>query len=572
MVEDTTKLAEKTNILDPKVVFDPTKETSTVATSWNTNNTDDAEAAENTVNAKGIADMTRVVGIDFPIIKIDSQVIPRQYINKFTLSYKGFVPSLYISVTKYPELILNNTGMVNKVTVIMIPPVDGTYKKISVDFYITNRDEFTNKYIFYCSYFFPELNKSFTTSLKNKDGICKMSTYDLVSSIATKCKLGFASSEKCKDIADTKTRLAINQTYTDVIQQHIKFGGIDNNSFFDCWIDVFGYLVLVNLSHIFSSKVQSNELSMKQLIGVNINDGNAENQIQYSTENVMRLFSNWKMAGKPTNNKILSYELIVNNSKIMHNGTDNKYFYLNHLTNSEGINDIKTENVTISEDTTDGELFKDAYTFQTNEYLGTEMGSKADGNTPVLIQEKRRDAYKAKLNSKILKVSLEQMNINIERGTLLNIMIYEYDRIKKAEIMRNTSNLSKSGDLSTTAKPVIDDETDDLNTEKLLEDSSIGVPNLELSGIYYVDGIEYIYNGNDKIEQYLYLIKHTGTANSYLNYSSLPKLKEIPENSTGTPNNEALAKIAKDILERVKKTGLTEEIKNHYKGLGITFE
>ena len=231
MAEETPKLAEKTNILDPKVVFDPSKENSTVATTWNTNKTDDTDAAENTVNAKGVADMTRVVGIDFPIIKIDSQVIPRQYINKFTLSYKNFVPSLYISVTKYPELILNNTGMVNKVTIIMIPPVDGTYKKISVDFYITNRDEFTNKYVFYCSYFFPELNKSFTTPLKNKDGNCKMNTYDLISSIASKCKLGFASSEKCKDIADTKTRLAINQTYIDIIQQHIKFGGIDNNSF-----------------------------------------------------------------------------------------------------------------------------------------------------------------------------------------------------------------------------------------------------------------------------------------------------------------------------------------------------
>ena len=141
---------------------------------------------------------------------------------------------------------------------------------------------------------------------------------------------------------------------------------------------------------------------------------------------------------------------------------------------------------------------------------------------------------------------------------------------KRFHIMNDIGNLQKYGIL---CKPVVvDDETDDLNTEKLLEDSSIGVPNLELSGIYYVDGIEYIYNGNDKIEQYLYLIKHTGTANSYLNYSSLPKLKEIPENATGTPNNEALAKIAKDIMEKVKETGLTEEIKNHYKGLGITFE
>lgn len=572
MAEDTLKLAEKTNILDPKVVFDPSKETTVVATTWNTNNEDEEDGAENTVNSKGVADMTRVVGIDFPIIKIDSQVIPRQYINKFTLTYNGFTPSLYISITKFPELILNNTGMVNKVTVIMIPPVNGTYKKISIDFYINNRDELSNKFIFYCSYFFPELQKRFTCSIKNKDNTSKISTYDLISSIAAKCKLGFAATEKCKDIADTKTRLAINQTYIDVIQNHIKFGGLDNNSFFDCWIDVYGYLVLVNLSHIFSSKVQTNELSMKQLTGVNLNDGNTTNKIEYSKEDVVRLFSNWKMTGKQTNNKILTYELIVNNSEIMNNGTDNTYFYLNHLTNSEGANDIKTEHITIDEETTDGKLFKDAYTFQKNAYIGTEMGSISDGNTPVLIQEKRRNAYKAKLNSKLLKISLETANINIERGMLLNIMIYEYDRIKKAEIMKHSSNLSKSGDLTTVAKPMVDDETDDLNTQKILEDSSFGVPNLELSGIYYVDGIEYKYDGNDRIQQYLYLIKHTGTANSYLNYTSMPKLKEIPENATGTANIDAVAKVAKDILEKVKKAGFSEEIKNHYKGLGITIE
>ena len=45
---------------------------------------------------------------------------------------------------------------------------------------------------------------------------------------------------------------------------------------------------------------------MKQLTGVNLNDGNTTNKIEYSKEDVVRLFSNWKMTGKQTNNKILT--------------------------------------------------------------------------------------------------------------------------------------------------------------------------------------------------------------------------------------------------------------------------
>lgn len=528
-MEEQIKLASETNVLDPKVVFDPTKINTTVATTWLTNNTTDPEAAENTINVKPAADQTKVAGIIFPIVRIDAHVIQQQNILKLKLSYTGFTPSLSLTIVKYPELVANTTGMVNKITVIMIPPVDGTYKKISLDFYITNVTDLGNKVTYSCDYFYPALQKRYTKAIKNESGTSKINTYDLFSSIAAECQLGFAATTMCKEIADTKARLTRNQSYINTIYEHLKFSGLDENSFLDGWIDVFGYLVLVNISNIFSSKVQSNELSMKELVGINTTDGTTEaKNIEYSTEDVMRSFTNWKIAGKKTANKIKDYKWVVDNGLIMQNGTDNTFYYLNHIVNGTGTNNISEERVLIEEDSADGKNFKDAYTFERKAYIGTEMGSTEEGNTPVLIQEKKRNAFFAKHRSKILKIQLEDLNVFIERGILVNIMIYEYDRVRKQQIMLNMPNVSAEGSFKTT--PDVEIAADEnLTMDAILSDNSIGIPNLEVCGIYYVDGIEYEYSAGGLIVQTLYLIKHSGVNNSYLNYSSLPKIKEIEE-------------------------------------------
>jgi hypothetical protein len=528
-MEEEIKLASETNLLDPKVVFDPTKLTTTVATTWITNDTSDPEAAENDVNVRPVEDQTKVSGIIYPIIRIDSHVIQRQNIHKLVLYYTDFIPSIDVTIIKYPELVVNTTGMVNKLTVIIIPPVNGTYKKISVDFYITNVMVSGDKVVYSCSYFYPALQKRFTKAIKNSSGTSKINTYDLLHSIASECQLGFAATTQCKEIADTKIRLTRNQSYIDVIKEHINFGGLDDKSFFDAWIDVYGYLVIANVSHIFESKVQSNELSMKELTGVNTTDSTSEMQtIEYSTEDVMRSFTNWKMAGKKTANKIKSYQWIVDNSSIIRNGTDNTFFYFNHLVNDTGSNNIESENIKIEEDSVDGKNFRDAYTFEKKMFIGTEMGSAAEGNTPVLIQEKKRNAFFAKRRSKQLKIELEEVNTFIERGTLINIMIFEFDRTQKQQLLLNTSNASTDGNISTTQTTEIADD-ENMTTDAILSDDSMGVPNLEVSGIYYVDGIEYRYTSEKLLTQTLFLIKHSGTNNSFLNYSSLPKQKELEQ-------------------------------------------
>ena len=200
------------------------------------------------------------------------------------------------------------------------------------------------------------------------------------------------------------------------------------------------------------------------------------------------------------------------------------YFYLDHLVNGSGNNGIQTVNIKIEEGSADSKNYPNAYNFQNNKFLGVEMGGEADGNTPVLIQERVRNAFFAKNKTKILKVELEVPNTNIERGTLINIMIYEFDRASKQQLLLNTENLESDGNLNETlSENSLDPETN----KAFLESDSLGVPNLEASGIFYVDGIEYVYDEQQKIKQTLYLIKHSGVKNSYLNHSSIPKNKNI---------------------------------------------
>ena len=58
--------------------------------------------------------------------------------------------------------------------------------------------------------------------------------------------------------------------------------------------------------------------------------------------------------------------------------------------------------------------------------------------------------------------------------------------------------------------------------EKILNDPEVGVPNLTVSGMYYISGIEYTYTNTYGILQTLVLLRKSPTV-SYFNYSSFVK-------------------------------------------------
>lgn len=513
---EQVKLNSITNSTDPKVVFDPKYQKSVIIKDWHPETQDDAKGKSSQIPGANV-DGIRVDGVLVPIIQIDSQVIATNDVLSMRLKWTNFKPSIEVMVNKSNYLTMQTPGMVSKMTVVILPPADGTYKKISLDFYINSVKDFGNMIRYSGDFFFPDLEKVYTKSLKKND-TSKLTTYELLESIANDCQLGFAATNKCKDVKDTKTRLCRDQNLQQVIQEHISFGG-DSQDIFDAWIDVYGYLVMVNLSWIMTKSVKLDELSMKELTGINLYDkGNfEENSVKYG-DDTFRTFTNWETDPKMQHNKIESYEWIVNNTAIKLHGTNNTYYIVNHITTG-GLNNIENENIKIEENTVDGQNFKNVYDFEKNSFIGTEMGSEVDNNTPVLLQKERRNAFMSKLQSKTLKVNLKDINVGLERGMLVNIAIYEFDRVNKVKMIQNSNNAKDGGDQTLEAGKI-----EDKNLEEFLNNPKLGLPNVSVSGIYFINGIEYYYDPKQKkMMQTLYLVKQTKHTN-YINYSSFAKL------------------------------------------------
>lgn len=509
------KLADVTNETDAKVVFDPKIVNTTVAKEWKPTNPNEEKAPDNG-QLKQPSDPIRFDGIYTPIIRINKLIVPEHDLISMKLYYTGFKPSIEIIVNNSKLQTIDTPGMVNKITIVMIPPENGTYKKISLDFYITSMSPIGSKTRYFGEYFLPALESKSVRVLK-QEGNNKLSTYQLLETIAAECQLGFAATEQCKDIADTKIRLVKSQNLQEVINEHMRFSGLDDNSIFITWIDVYNYIVMCNLSWVLSKSVSPDQLSIKMLEGVTSENAadTPTNTIKYG-DNTFRTFTNYKQQGQKSSNGIKTYEWIVNNQTIKIQGTNNTYFALDYIGDG-GTNNILTENITITEDTADGNNFKNVYDFQKMKFLGIEMGKESSGNTPVLFQEKRRDAYINKISNKILKVELNDFNIGLERGMLINLAIYEYDRAKKAELLKLMENVSSKGNTKT------ENTESSIDTKKIMDDPNIPVININISGLFFINGIEYLYTPKTKkIVQTLYLIRQK-PASSYSNFSSLTK-------------------------------------------------
>lgn len=517
---NTEQLSKTTNETDPLVVRDPSFPKTEIIKFWQPQNKGE-ETTKDTGKNTSNEDQTRVDGIKYPILLVNKTIIDRQHIRRLKLRTISGVPSLGFSIVKSSDITFIKTiGLVNKVTVVFLPPVDGTYRKISLDFYIEKTIDSSDTITYICSLLYPKLRKKYTKSISN-GSTNLLTTYELFEQIAKETELGFAATPQCKEIADKRLRISTDQTFKEVLDMHIKFAGVDKNSLFTYWIDFYGNIVLCNLAWVLSKAVNYNELSIKQLQGENITDSIAFNDktIEF-TDDTFRTITNVKVKDSVQANIIRTYSVESNTLNSIEHGTNNTYYIINHITNG-GNNFIESEKTTISEKTADGEEFKDLYNFEINEYRGVELGLTADGNSPVLRQEIYRDAFLLNTNIKTLKVELKTPHLGLQRGTLINVVIYEYDSVRKMQLLANMNNInSKKGEQDTEI------ETTDYDAETLegiKQNPDIGVPDLSVSGMYYINGIDLDYTQGIGITQTLYLIRKSPEA-TYQSFLSAQKI------------------------------------------------
>ena len=191
-----------------------------------------------------------------------------------------------------------------------------------------------------------------------------------------------------------------------------------------------------------------------------------------------------------TNLHFKVFENIINNNQIYNNGSLNTNWY---MTSPCEENKLEQEQLQIIENSVDGVNYSKEYEFSKTQFIGIEFSE-----TPTLFKKKINQRYFEKLRAKRLKIELERHNLGLERGTLINIIFKEY----------NSSVI----------------KTFDNNND--MEESIEGKINIYLSGMYYIDSMEFEYVTEDhKIKQYLYVIKKS-MDNKPLNKSENPVLEQ----------------------------------------------
>ena len=518
------ELIEPYNPLDPIVVFDPEVKQSPIVMRYNPPN-------EETGDNSNFQDSTKEDAIRFPLIKLNNKIIEKTNIEEFTLTLRDFLPHLKIQIADYNKTIQNTDvpGMNNVVTVIMVAPEDGSNKKISLDFYITKCDFFDKTIVYEGDLTLKDLRQVKWEQI----GDDKLTTYDMLQTIAKDCGLGFAATENCSTINDARWRQIYSKTYVDYINEQMELGGLDEYSVFDAWVDQFNYLTLVNIPWVMSEPVAPNQLVTKLIGGETLTETDFKIPEQTVAE-VPRTISNTKDGSAANNMMFNKFESAVSNEKIMEAGTLTTFFY---LSDPGGANGIITEQVQIIENSIDGIEGNTDYEFGNCEFLGVEMGE----DVPILKQKRIVTAYLRKIRAKQLYVEMPKPNHNLQRGMLINVMSQEYQTDMKRTILMNMDNsmanpksekdTSMSGSASEKAEGLLngDNANSDAQTDaeelvekmtpdegefeqsdfdKLIEDESFGVPNPAISGMYYIDMVEYKYKkGDADIKQCMYLIK-----------------------------------------------------------------
>ena len=470
-------------------------------------------------------DSTKVSGILYPLVNINDRRINYNQIISMSIFYNDFLPSISITVDDSEGIIkaTNIPELNNSIKVILVPQVNNTYKSIKLEFEITGCNIIGNRILYSGTYKLNAFKKMYLeeityagcsgkdcTSGENK----QPNTWECLHEIAKRCKLGFSSTDHCKNINDRLPRLIQRQTYTNFIQQHIKWGGIDEKNIFDCWVDLYGYIVLVNVGWLFNEEnVNPKNLAIHSFVGINATSTTnvPENQTRY----VNRTLTNYNNTQAANNLKIRSYNVQVNNSDLI-SGTSLTMYNLNLLDVNNGNNSLSRYDIEVIQNSIDGK--------HTEEYAkqqGLETVIECN-DLPINKQKIIRNKFFSKHRQRILEVLLEEPNFGLQRGTLVNVAIFEDNPTIERLLIDRSNNVAEEG--GTLESDNMLEGIEDMNQAEFIYSSSSSMPNIALSDIYYIDSMKFTYSyESNQINQYLYLIKR-GPISNIDNLHTMPKI------------------------------------------------
>lgn len=536
-IQEDTTLSPRVNYTDPIVRHDPTKQPTPVVKVNTNNRVVNTDKGANTFPVNP----AMVEGCQIPIVRLETQNIISSNISYCKIDYTGFKPTLILDVYAPSGKDTNNMaansvgGLGSTITVILTPRVDGQYKPISLDFTVKDVQYTDDMTHFEGEYKLPEMDRVQTKQWKHEGCTAKYcqtpktphpTTWKLLHDIAISLGLGYATTDHVKEIKDYKARLTHNETIEDTIEKHVGFGGLDNKSIFDSWIDLYNYLVVVNVPWVLGEEITWKDIGINPELDMGATDDNlpASEQIGMAS----RVLTNEKKHAAGTNMTFTHFQWIVDSKSQQNAGTTLNCFVGSPAGYGDGNNSISSTKCINAERSMDGITQMEKYNVERQEYLGNECCSDEDNNTPVLLQKQIHDRYLSNLRGKILEVTLDHTNFGLQRGTLVGVAIYDASISGKMNLVTNMENVDNKKDV----------HPKELSHEvaRRINDSGTSIPNVSMSGYYYIDGMEFEYNGTDMVlTQRLFLIKKDPMIN--LQNRDTTYARGFSENISETPQS-----------------------------------
>lgn len=509
------------NRTDPIVRHDPTVQANVVVKEYT-----ELAPMEGKGNTKNEADLKRVEGPFIPIVRVGNLVIKFSNILYMNIDYDAFVPSIVLKIQQLDRdgEIAEVPGMTCDMTVVLTPHVDGAYKPINLTFYVRDIRYESNSITYYGVYKCMKADEPMTKQVvfpgcpaekcqlpQNN----KPTTFEFLHTAAVEdLGLGLAATKQVKEIKDNKTRILHAESYFDAIQKHVAFGGLDEESIFDCWIDLYRYLVIVNVPWVLNEDVKFNEIGYHAEEGLDLTDSKVGSS-NTETTMVHRIITNNKSLPSTSNITFRNYSFIVDNERIQDEGAIASPVITKPV--STGGNDgCDQTDVKIQEGSIDGTSLASEYSYRKQEYLGPEYGD--DENTPILNSKVLHDSYFRKLRAKRLKIEMETPNLGLQRGTLVTVMVYEYNNVNKRYMLAHNPSAFETN--------ATDDEGPKITTEDTrdIDNDGQGFLNTSVTGMYYIDGMSFEYNIKyQKFVQFLYLVRK-GMMPNMSNIENKPKV------------------------------------------------
>lgn len=341
-------------------------------------------------------------------------------------------------------------------------------------------------------------------------------TWQCLHEIAKDCGLGFAGSESAKYVTDAEPRRC-NTNYFNYINDNILGStGTGGEDIMDIWIDLYGYLTVMNVGELFNANVSASELKITALKGIN---GSFEDMPSPKPELVDRVLTNFSLTGVINNMMIDGIHDISSNGLLDMSGTVSRNYSFNSVTNGGNGSCTPAESLMIENSADAGERVVDRpkVTISSKSVVNAAEALKqidtttsfsdsyihATAQSDTMFQKDITDRFIAAHSQNTVEVHMKDMNFGLQRGTLVGLSIWTHDLASKQRIVAQLSKIYKDAG-----------KTDGLNINgatgrDLIINDGTELPDIAKSGIYYIEGMTFEYTPAAGMSQKLKLVKQS---------------------------------------------------------------